>query len=197
MESHRSIAQLQRQLQWWWLSTGMMIMLSGCALQVPEAIAEKPSNDPEIAAVIAQPNNYQGDQVRWGGKITAVENRGEKDTVLIIASNALNSEGKPVSDTGNQGQFMAKVNHFLNPGVYIDRSVTVAGTLMGSESRAIGNEPDTYPFVAVDDYYLWPDSCRRGGIIVASPHPDTASSYPDTMFGYGMFGYRENFNRCP
>lgn len=192
MKSHRSIAQLQRQLQQWWFSAGMMIMLSGCALQAPEAIVEGPSNNPEFAAVIAQPNDYQGDQVRWGGTITAVENRGENDTVLIIASNALNSKGKPLADAGSQGQFMAKINHFLNPAVYTDRSVTVVGTIVGSESRVIGNDPDAYPFVAVDDYYLWPDSCRRGEFIVASPHPDTASPYPDTRFRYGR-----TFNRCP
>lgn len=191
MESYRSIAQLKRQLQQGWLSAGMMIMLSGCAMQVPEAIVEKPSNNPKLAAVITQPNDYQGDQVRWGGTITAVEHRGENDTVLIIASNALNSEGKPVADAGNQGQFMAKVNRFLNPAVYTDRSVTVTGTIAGSESRDIGNDPDTYPLVAVNDYHLWPDSCRGGDFIVASPHSDGASHYPHTMFRYARI-----FNGC-
>lgn len=189
MELHRSIAQLER----WWLSAGMMLVLSGCALQGPESIAEKPSNNPEFAAVIAQPDDYQGNQVRWGGTITAVEHRGD-DTVLIIASSALNSQGKPLADAGSRGQFMAKVNRFLNPTVYAKgQSVTIAGTIVGSESRAIGNDPDTYPFVAADNYYLWPGAQRaasyygscRGEIVAATP-------YPDTMFGYG-----QNFHRCP
>ncbi|HET8702172.1 MAG TPA: Slp family lipoprotein [Nitrococcus sp.] len=172
----------------------MMVVLGGCALQVPEAIAEEPSNNPEFAAVLAQPNSYDGDQVRWGGTITAVEHRGD-DTVLVIASRALNNQGKPLADAGSQGQFMAKVNYFLNPDVYAKgRSVTVAGTIVGSESRDIGSDPNTYPFVAVNDYYLWPEapqatnyrySCHRGDIVAASP-------YPDTMFGYG-----QNFHRCP
>lgn len=187
MELHRSIARLER----WWLSASMMIILGSCALQMPEAIAEEPSNNPEFAAVIAQPNDYRGDQVRWSGTIIAVENRGKHDTVLIIASQALDSEGKPLADASSQGQFMAKVNHFLNPSIYTKgRFVTVAGTIVGSESRAIGNDPDSYPFVAVDDYYLSPVAQQAASNYNYSCH-DGASPYPDSMFGYGR-----NFHRC-
>lgn len=181
-------------IQRWWLSAGMMVVLSGYALQVPESIAAEPSNNPEFAAVIAQPNDYDGHKVRWSGTIAAVENQGMDATVLVIASRALNNEGKPLADAGSRGQFMAKVNHYLNPAIYAKgRSVTVDGTIVGSESRAIGNGPDSYPYVAADDYYLWPGaqqaasyygSCR-GEIVAASP-------YPDSMFGYG-----QDFDSCP
>lgn len=118
--------------------------------------------------------------MRWGGTIAAVENRGEHDTVLIIGSRVLNSEGKPLADASNQGHFMAKVNRFLNPAVYTTgQFVTVSGTVVGSESRAIANDPDSYPFVAVDDYYLWPESQQAA----ASSHsyhscPDSSHPYP-------------------
>lgn len=187
MELHRSVTRLQR----WWFSAGMMVVLGGYALQVPEAIAAEPSSNPEFAAVIAQPDDYQGNQVRWGGTITAVEHRGEHGTVLLIASKDLSSQGKPLANADGQGQFMAQVNHFLNPTVYAKgRSVTVAGTMVGLESRAIGTDPDTYPFVAVDDYHLWPGAQRAASSYHASCH-NGASPYPDSMFGYG-----QNFNRC-
>jgi outer membrane lipoprotein len=180
-------------LERWCLSASMTVVLGSFALQVPEAVAEEPADNAEFAAVLAQPNNYDGDQVRWGGTITAVEHRGD-DTVLVIANSALDSQGKPLADAGSQGQFMAKVNHYLNPAVYAKgRTVTVAGTIVGSESRAIGSDPDTYPFVAVKDYHLGPGAQQAAANYRYSCHSDiaAASPYPDTMSGYG-----QNFHRC-
>lgn len=165
-------------------------MLGSYALQAPEAVAEESSDNAVFAAVDAHPYSYLGHQVRWGGMITAVENWGTNDTVLIIAKKTLDSQGKPLADAGNQGQFMARVNGFLSPTVYAKgQFVTVAGTIVGSESRAIDDNPDSYPFITVNDYSAWPEwqptssyhgSCKSG-----------MSPYPDTSFGYG-----QNFDGC-
>lgn len=172
-------------LERWLLSASMMAVVGGFALQASEAAAEEPIDNPEFAAVVVQPNSYLGDQVRWGGTITAVENRGRHDTVLVIANKALDSQGRPLAAAGNQGRFMARVNDFLNPTVYAKgQPVTVTGILMGSTSRAIDNNSDSYPFVAVNNFYLWPELEPTTDYRYAC---DTGMSpYPDTSFGYGQ-----------
>lgn len=172
------------RVQKWWLFAGMMVVLSGCATQVPAPIAAPPSNNPSIAQVRAQPSDYQGIKARWGGTIAEVENR-EQETVLLIVGLPLDDDGRPQVDAASQGRFMAKINGFLDPVVYATgRMVTVAGTITGSESRQIGSYPYLYPIVAVEHYYLWPRRQRT-----------SADCYPcyDSFFWHGPMifpGYR-------
>lgn len=179
------------RLQRWWLIAGVIAVLSGCTTtQEPVPIPAAPPNNPSLAQVHAQPGEYRGLGVRWGGTIIEVENR-EQETVLLIMGRPLDDEGEPQIEGTSQGRFMAKINGFLDPVVYSPgRLVTVAGTVTGAESRKIGSYSYRYPVVAVEDYYLWPQprqmvrySTCYNRFWYGSPF------YPWYRFGYGWPSY--------
>lgn len=184
------------RLQSWWLFAGMMAVLSGCATQIPAPIATAPPNNPRLAQVRAQPSDYQGLEVRWGGTIAAVENR-EQETVLLIVARPLDDEGRPqVDDAASQGRFMAKINGFLDPAIYtIGRSVTVSGTVAGSESRKIGSYSYLYPVIAAEHYYLWPRPQQMARYSCYDPFWYGPPYYPMSRFRYGYFGW-EPYYAC-
>ncbi|MDN5869237.1 MAG: Slp family lipoprotein [Nitrococcus sp.] len=134
-----------------------MAVLSGCAT-APVPIPAPPVGNPPLAQVHANPSDYRGLTVRWGGTIIKVENQ-EQETVLLIMGRPLDDEGRPLVDAASPGRFMAKINGFLDPVLYSPgRLMTVAGTVVGSESRKIGSYSYRYPAIAAKDYYLWPKS---------------------------------------
>lgn len=184
--------------QKWWLVAGLMALLSGCATQAPAPIATAPPNNPSLAQVRAQPNDYKGIKARWGGTIAAVENQ-EQETVLLIVSRPLNDEGKPQVDATSPGRFMAKINGFLDPAIYTaGRLVTVVGTITGSESRKIGSYSYLYPVVAVEHYYLWPQPAARYRGRYPCYDPFWYGP-PFSRFRYGYFGWgsRPYYYGCP
>lgn len=161
-----------RLQRWWWLLTGVLVVLSGCSTQT--VIPDAPANNPRLAQVHTRPNDYRGLAVRWGGTIVEVENRA-RETVLLIMGQPLDDDGEPRPNGASQGRFMAKVNGFLDPVVYsVGRSVTVVGTLVGAEARKIGSYTYRYPVVAAEAYHLWPQQ---------RPMPRYSSCYNRFWFG--------------
>lgn len=145
-----------RSQRWSRLFSGMVLLLSGCATQVPAPIATAPVHNPQLEQVRAHPGNYQGVTVRWGGTIAEVENQ-EHDTVLVIVDRPLESDGQPQVNDMSQGRFLAQAKGFLDPVVYAPgRLLTVVGTVAGARTRKIGSYSYQYPVVAVESYYLWP-----------------------------------------
>ncbi|MDN5849978.1 MAG: Slp family lipoprotein [Nitrococcus sp.] len=168
----------------------IIVALSGCAT-APVPIPAPPVSNPPLAQVHANPSDYRGLTARWGGTIIEVENR-EQETVLLIMGRPLDDEGMPQVEAASPGRFMAKIKGFLDPVIYSPgRLVTVAGTIVGSESRKIGSYSYRYPVLAGKDYYLWPklpqavryNTCYTG-FCYGSPF------YPWYGVGYaGRLGY--------
>lgn len=133
----------------------VLLLLSGCASQIPLEIREPPAASPLFSQVRDDPKAYQGQPVRWGGTIVKVENRPTETWVEVLAKE-LGSEGRPVESDASLGRFLMKAIGFLDPVVYrTDRRITVYGRLAGQETRKIGDLPYTYPVVQADTYYLW------------------------------------------
>lgn len=131
-----------------------LLLLAGCA-GVPTALQDAPAESPAVTAVREQPEAHVGERVRWGGTVAEVINR-RSDTVLAIVARPLRDNGRPYADAASPGRFLARIAGFLDPAVYREgRSVTVIGTVAGSEVREIGDYPYRYPVVQVDSHYLW------------------------------------------
>lgn len=131
-----------------------VLLLAGCA-STPTALQNAPAESPPVATVRERPESYVGERVRWGGTIAGVINR-QSETLLVIVARPLRDNGRPYADAGSPGRFLARVPGFLDPAVYGEgRSLTVVGTIAGSEVRAIGDYPYRYPVVRADSYHLW------------------------------------------
>ncbi|MFL6646932.1 MAG: Slp family lipoprotein, partial [Sulfurifustaceae bacterium] len=98
---------------------------------------------------------HVGQRVRWGGRITGVENHAN-ETWLDIVGRPLDSNGRPRSGDESLGRFIARVNGFLDPAIYAKgREVTVAGTVERTITRSIGDYPYPYVVVNADMTELW------------------------------------------
>jgi outer membrane lipoprotein len=99
-----------------------------------------------------------GGLVRWGGRIIEVE-PGPDRTCLVVLAQALGAEARPRDQDLSQGRFIACRSGFYDPAIFaIDRAVTVSGRISAFETRPIGDYDFTYPVLAADVLYLWPEA---------------------------------------
>ncbi len=139
----------------------LTLLLHACASQVPPLIREAPAGSASLAEVRAQPADYPGRPVRWGGTIIETGNR-EDATRLTVLGRPLGDSGEPAFTDDSAGRFIAIVPEFLDPKVYAaDRRVTVTGTLSHTEAGKVGEYPYTYPVVQANAWYLWPVETER------------------------------------
>ena len=76
---------------------------------------------------------------------------------LTVLASPLDSGELPLSDWSSEGRFVATTSQFLDPEVYArGRTVTLAGVVTGTESRALGQTRSAYPVVEIEQIYLWP-----------------------------------------
>lgn len=133
-----------------------ILLISGCATNVPQAIREAPPGNPLPAQVRAEPQRFIGQPVRWGGTIAEVRNR-EDETWVQVVARKLGDDGRPEFDDRSLGRFIARFEGFADPAVFAEgRLLTVAGTVTGTELMEIGEYDYRFPVVAVETYRLWP-----------------------------------------
>lgn len=141
------------------------VVLGGCS-SVPEHI-RSPVPGPDVREARANPENYAGATVRWGGTISQVNNL-ENRTVITVVARPLTRSGEPRSDSSALGRFFAEVGRFLDPEEYKSgRRITVVGRFTGIRPSKIGQYVYDYPVVRVQHLYTWaeytgPDPYRAG-----------------------------------
>ncbi|MFO7877162.1 MAG: Slp family lipoprotein [Desulfovermiculus sp.] len=138
---------------------GLMFMIlctSGCAV-VSKDLRIQADPDLSFEQVSANPAQYAGEIVIWGGYI--IENQaGQEESRLIILQAPLTSQQKPKSKDASAGRFIARQNTFLDPEIYSKhRGVTVAGKVTG-KTKILENDPyGPYPVIQIKEIHLWQD----------------------------------------
>jgi outer membrane lipoprotein len=104
----------------------------------------------------AQQGGYDGQPVRWGGRIVK-STPGPEQTCIEVVSLPLDAQTRPREIDATTGRFVACGSGFYDPAIYAaDRDVTVVGTLDGSQQGKVGDLDYRYPRVAAETIYLWP-----------------------------------------
>ncbi len=138
----------------------LLMLISGCATQVPTAISKPPEKELTIEQVQMDIDKYSGSQVRWGGVITKVDNQASQTWVEIV-TRKLSKNGQPLSDSQSHGRFIASFATFIDPAVYkVGTSITVVGTITEEHVGMIGEYAYKFPVVTVSSVYLWPKKVR-------------------------------------
>lgn len=146
--------------------------LAGCATVPAPLQGQFPPTTPREAVASAGASN---EAVRWGGEIINVDTRANH-TCFEILGRALDSIARPVTSDPSAGRFLACRNGFYDPEEFKrGREITVVGHLDGTEQAKVGDFDYTYPRVAADTVYLWPER----PLYVASPY------YYDPWWGPG------------
>ncbi len=129
------------------------VLLAGC----PRPPAPLSGEFPPTTVADARSEDYSGGRVRWGGVI--VETMPGKDaTCFQVVALMLDSRARPRPNDNSAGRFVACASGFWDPSIYAPkREVTVVGTIDGSVSEKIGDYDYTFPHVAAEVVYLWPE----------------------------------------
>lgn len=154
----------------------LVVLLSGCASQIPLQIREAPAGSPALEQVRGQVPHYLGAQVRWGGTLVAVENR-SAETWLEVVARPLQADGRPVEDGPSSGRFLARYNGFLDPVIFTKgRAITLVGAIEGEQQRPIDEYTYNFPVMGIESHFLW------------APLPKP-SSYPPPYWGGSWWPY--------
>jgi outer membrane lipoprotein len=170
------------------LSIGLIIafaMTGGCASKPPEAISKIPADNPSLADVRLDIDQYIGAEVRWGGEISKVENKADQ-TWIEIVRRQLWGDGKPKTSGKSDGRFIASFTGFVDPVVYeVGRLLTVVGTIENRIERPIGEYDYVFPVVSVEGSYLW-----KATTVAQYPNYPPPWWYYDLRFQYPGPYYR-------
>jgi outer membrane lipoprotein len=102
-----------------------------------------------------------GEQVRWGGRIVEVRTEKLRSCFEVVGA-PLDAAGRPRRVDRSTGRFIACRSGFYEPQVFAaGRELTISGRIDGFETRPVGEYDYTYPRVAAEVVYLWPERVER------------------------------------
>ena len=68
----------------------------------------------------------------------------------------MDRRGWPVTPEKPGDRFLARSDEILDPALYAEgKKVTLTGTVIGSETRTLGQAPYPYPIFAIGEIRLW------------------------------------------
>lgn len=129
---------------------------AGCMRAISKELRAQVNEKIILRQVMEDHNAFQGEMVLWGGVIVEAKNLKE-GTLLEIVQKPLNAEDRPKNVDQSEGRFLALCEGYLDVAIYSEgREVTVAGRLKGIEKKPLGEIEYAYPYILVEEVYLWP-----------------------------------------
>lgn len=134
----------------------------GCSHVISREARDAVDGDASFAQVKAAPGSYLDRRLLLGGLI--VDNRvGQDGSTLEVFRWTLDRWGEPVAVDEAGGRFLAVSDRLLDPALYAPgRLLTLAATVVGEESRPLGEVLYRYPVLQVEETYLWETPFRYG-----------------------------------
>ncbi len=148
----------------------LSMVLFGCSYPISKEVRQEARKDLTFSQVLQNPAAYKGSTVIWGGSIIQTINRADGTDILVLET-PLERQQRPESERYSQGRFIVKSRNFLDPEIYKNgRKITVAGDIVGQDSRPLGQVRYNYPVVEAKELYLW--------------NPETYANYPPPYGGW-------------
>jgi outer membrane lipoprotein len=132
-----------------------LLVISSCAYAISQEWREKTRPGLTFSTVFENPDAYIGSIVIWGGIIVDVYNR-PGGTDITVLETPLSYWEKPEAAEYSRGRFIVKALIFMDPAIYRPgRRITVAGEVVGKETKALGGMKYTYPLLKAKEIHLW------------------------------------------
>jgi outer membrane lipoprotein len=159
-----------------------LFLISGCAYPISKELRHEASKELTFQMVLQNPTAYVGSIVIWGGKIIETRNTAEGSEVVVLEI-PLDYQEMPESEKYSQGRFIAKSSTLLDPEVYRKgKKITVAGEIVGRETKPLGKTEYTYPVITIKQIHLW----RK---VRVYPYPPSYYYWYGPYYGpYGWYG---------
>ncbi len=129
-------------------------LVGGCAYPISRDLMKTARKDLTYPIVIQNPKEYVGSMVIWGGIISDLRNEKEGAQITVLET-PLDPGGVPQSQV-TRGMFIARMDESLDPRVYQKgKKVTLAGEIIGQETKPLDDMKYVYPVVHVLELHLW------------------------------------------
>ncbi len=153
-------------VNWWCTLTSLFFLLvtmggfTGCAPALSKQLREEAKPPIPFQELLQSVARYEGRVVILGGYILETANDPD-GSLLTVLQAPLDSQNKPKSADLTKGRFLVWTKKFIDPEIYSkDRKVAVGGKVIGSRQMKLGNATYTYPLIAAQEIYLWPEEDR-------------------------------------
>jgi outer membrane lipoprotein len=135
----------------------LLITLSiGCATGISPKVRSQVTHTGTFSEVQKAPDSYIGKIVIFGGKILSSQ-ASPSASELTVLHLRIDSRDRPKSGDQSEGRYIIQSDQFLDPAIYKKETLlTVAGSISGSEVRAIGGFEYVYPKLKAIEIKLWP-----------------------------------------
>jgi outer membrane lipoprotein len=152
-----------------------LLLVSACTYPISQQYRGQAQPDLTFSMVLKNPDAYIGSIVIWGGSIIETYNR-RGETEITVLETPLGYWEKPEAAEFSRGRFIVRTLIFLDPAIYkAGRRITVAGEVIGKETRPLGETKYTYPLLKAKEIHIW----RREPVYV----------YPPDYYGWGWGRY--------
>lgn len=183
------------------LATVTVFLLAACTHPISKEVREQVADETTFAMVSESPTTFLDQHLLLGGVIVATEGVGE-GTLLEIMEWRLNRWGEPIYLKDEGRRFLVKSNSFLDPTIYeLGVLVTLAGVVLGYETRLLGEHEYNYPVFDLTEIHLWESPFRYGihrNINPAYPYYVGGDEYSNRNPydpGYSVYPYTQYWHR--
>ncbi len=141
-----------------WALVWGIVLFCGCIVAIPKELAQKVDKSISFKELEESPTSYKGKLVALGGTILKAKNTKE-GTELEVLEKPLAYYNIPEDTDKSGGRFLVLYKGYLDTAIYKPgRTVTIAGEVLGAETRPLDEIKYTYPYLEVKSIYLWEDT---------------------------------------
>lgn len=149
-----------------------MTLLVSCGPVISKNVMSYVDPSVSFQDLIKDPDRFKGKTVVLGGSIISTSVKPE-ETWMEVLQQPLGSRQRPEDTDISYGRFLVKFADYRDPAVYSPgRSITVAGQVLGKQTRPLGQIQYGYPVLLAREAHLW--------------KIESYAAQPSVTFGFGV-----------
>src|SRR3990172_7644873 len=133
----------------------LLTSLISCAPVISPEVLKTVDKTITFEQILTNPDAYKNKMVLLGGTIIKTINLPD-ETLIEVIQQPLNRGNMPKDPEASKGRFIIVFKEFKDPAIFSPgRLITVAGEVIGSQTRPLGETNYNYPLLTPKEYYLW------------------------------------------
>ncbi|MFQ5354085.1 MAG: Slp family lipoprotein [Thermodesulfobacteriota bacterium] len=133
----------------------IILFLLGCSHVISRSTLKSVDKETDFLDIKYTPYANIGSVAVLGGRIVSINNQSDM-TLIEVFQLPLSPTLKPLQDTEkSQGRFLILRYGFLDPSIYMNKLVTVAGPVSEPVTRPLDKKPYRYPVIESREFYIW------------------------------------------
>jgi outer membrane lipoprotein len=133
----------------------ILCLMAGCAHIISQNVREQVDSSLTPDVLFKTPELYKGKMVILGGTIISAKNT-EKGTYIEVLQKPLDYRGRPEETDVSYGRFIVFHEEYLDAAIYLpDKDITIAGTLLGTMLRPLGEIDYPYLLIRAQEIHLF------------------------------------------